>query len=189
MPGSTDGGSVAAVLPWLGAGRTGGVVCGVVTPAPKRIWLFGQSNGQLKQAPRVITSSSSPHGVNTEVTSRRSPAAPEPVEPYTRWVASDYGGTRGCPVQRFWPWRHRSTCRPRSAGECMELRWRRPAKTCRASGMPSQRQGDEVIGRGLVTVMASSSANVEAPPTAGVQVTEGPLAAEVPAGVFFPHPG
>ena len=24
---------------------------------------------------------------------------------------------------------------------------------------------------------------------AGVQVTEGPLAAEVPAGVFFPHPG
>ena len=37
--------------------------------------------------------------------------------------------------------------------------------------------------------MASSSANVQAPPTAGVQVTEGPLAAEVPAGVFFPHPG
>ena len=67
-------------------------------------------------------------------------------------------------------------------------RWRRPAKTCRASGMPSQRQGDEIIGRGLVTVMASSSANVEAPPTAGMQVTEGPLAAEVPAGVFFPLP-
>ena len=38
-------------------------------------------------------------------------------------------------------------------------------------------------------MMASSSANVEAPPTAGVQVTEGPLAAEVLAGVFFPHPG
>ena len=38
-------------------------------------------------------------------------------------------------------------------------------------------------------MMASSSANVEAPPTAGVQVTKGPLAAEVPAGVFFPHPG
>ena len=38
-------------------------------------------------------------------------------------------------------------------------------------------------------MMASSSANVEAPPTAGVQVTEGPLVAEVPAGVFFPHPG
>ena len=37
--------------------------------------------------------------------------------------------------------------------------------------------------------MASSSANVEAPPTAGVPLTEGPLAAEVPAGVFFPHPG
>ena len=35
-------------------------------------------------------------------------------------------------------------------------------------------------------MMASSSANVEAPPTAGVQVMEGPLAAEVPAGVFFP---
>ena len=34
--------------------------------------------------------------------------------------------------------------------------------------------------------MASSSANVEAPPTAGVQLTEVPLAAEVPAGV---HPG
>ena len=34
--------------------------------------------------------------------------------------------------------------------------------------------------------MASSSANVEAPPMAGVQLTEGPLAAEVPAGV---HPG
>ena len=32
--------------------------------------------------------------------------------------------------------------------------------------------------------MASSSANVEAPPTAGVQVTEGPLAGAVPAGVF-----
>ena len=38
-------------------------------------------------------------------------------------------------------------------------------------------------------MMASSSANVEAPPTAGVQLTEGPLAAEVPAGVFFLHPG
>ena len=35
-------------------------------------------------------------------------------------------------------------------------------------------------------MMALSSANVEAPPTAGVQVTEGPLAAEVPADV---HPG
>ena len=57
--GSADGGSVAAVWPWLGAGTTGGVVCGVVSPAPKRIWLFGQSRGQLKQALRVITSSSS----------------------------------------------------------------------------------------------------------------------------------
>ena len=35
-------------------------------------------------------------------------------------------------------------------------------------------------------MMPSSSANVEAPPTAGVQLTKGPLAAEVPAGV---HPG
>ena len=35
-------------------------------------------------------------------------------------------------------------------------------------------------------MMPSSSANVEAPPTAGVQLTEGPLAAEVPADV---HPG
>ena len=35
-------------------------------------------------------------------------------------------------------------------------------------------------------MMPSSSANVEPPPTAGVQLTEGPLAAEVPAGV---HPG
>ena len=35
-------------------------------------------------------------------------------------------------------------------------------------------------------MMASSSANVEAPPTAGVQLTEGPLAAEVPDDV---HPG
>ena len=32
-------------------------------------------------------------------------------------------------------------------------------------------------------MMPSSSANVEAPPTAGVQLTEGPLAEEVPAGV------
>ena len=55
--------------------------------------------------------------------------------------------------------------------------------------MPSQRQGYEVIGRGLVTVMASSSANVEASPTAGVQVSEGPLAAEVLADIFFPHSG
>ena len=38
-------------------------------------------------------------------------------------------------------------------------------------------------------MVASSSANVEAPPMAGVEVTEGLLAAEVPAGVFFPHPG
>ena len=38
-------------------------------------------------------------------------------------------------------------------------------------------------------MIPSSSANVEAPPTAGVQVTEGPLAAEVSASVFFPHPG
>src|SRR3954463_11128457 len=57
-------------------------------------------------------------------------------------------------------------------------RWR-PAKTTRASGMPSQRQLDEVIGRGLVTVMASSSANVDGPPTAGGHVTEGSLAPEV----------
>ena len=35
-------------------------------------------------------------------------------------------------------------------------------------------------------MMASSSANVEAPPTVGVQLTKGPLAGEVPAGV---HPG
>ena len=35
-------------------------------------------------------------------------------------------------------------------------------------------------------MMPSSLANVEAPPTAGVQLTEGPLAGEVPAGV---HPG
>ena len=35
-------------------------------------------------------------------------------------------------------------------------------------------------------MMASSSANVEATPTAGVHLTEGPLAAEVPVGV---HPG
>ena len=35
-------------------------------------------------------------------------------------------------------------------------------------------------------MMPSISANVEAPPTAGVQLTEGPLAGEVPAGV---HPG
>ena len=32
-------------------------------------------------------------------------------------------------------------------------------------------------------MMPSSSANVEAPPTAGVQLTDGPLAREVPAGV------
>ena len=36
-------------------------------------------------------------------------------------------------------------------------------------------------------MMPSSSANVEAPPTAGVQVMEVPLASEVPAGVFFIH--
>ena len=35
-------------------------------------------------------------------------------------------------------------------------------------------------------MMPSSSANVEGPPTAGVQLTEGALAGEVPAGV---HPG
>ena len=35
-------------------------------------------------------------------------------------------------------------------------------------------------------MMPSSSANVEAPPTAGVQLMEGPLAGEVPAGL---HPG
>ena len=34
-------------------------------------------------------------------------------------------------------------------------------------------------------MMPSSSANVEAPPTAGVQLTKGPLAAEVPAGVHL----
>src|SRR3954467_6658743 len=45
--------------------------------------------------------------------------------------------------------------------------------------MPSQRQVDEVIGRGLVTVMATSSANVDGPPTAGMHVTEGALAPEV----------
>ena len=35
-------------------------------------------------------------------------------------------------------------------------------------------------------MLPSSSANVEASPTAGVQLTEGALAGEVPAGV---HPG
>ena len=35
-------------------------------------------------------------------------------------------------------------------------------------------------------MMASSLANVKAPPTAGMQLTEGPLAGEVPASV---HPG
>ena len=35
-------------------------------------------------------------------------------------------------------------------------------------------------------MMSSSSANVEAPPTAGVQLTEGALAGEVSVGV---HPG
>ena len=35
-------------------------------------------------------------------------------------------------------------------------------------------------------MMPASSANVEAPPTAGVQLTEGTLAEEVPAGI---HPG
>ena len=35
-------------------------------------------------------------------------------------------------------------------------------------------------------MMPSSSTNVEAPPTAGMQLTEGELAGEVPAGV---HPG
>ena len=35
-------------------------------------------------------------------------------------------------------------------------------------------------------MIPSSSANVEAPPTAGVQLTKGALAGEVPAGV---HPG
>ena len=35
-------------------------------------------------------------------------------------------------------------------------------------------------------MMPSSSANVDAPPTAGMQLMEGPLAGEVPAGV---HPG
>ena len=51
--------------------------------------------------------------------------------------------------------------------------------------MPSQKQGYEVIGRGLVTVMASSSANVEGPPTTGVHVTEGALAPEVPGVVVL----
>ena len=35
-------------------------------------------------------------------------------------------------------------------------------------------------------MMASSSANVDTPPTAGVQLTEVPLATEVPADI---HPG
>ena len=34
-------------------------------------------------------------------------------------------------------------------------------------------------------MMPSSSANVEAPPTAGMQLTEGELAGEVPAGVHL----
>ena len=38
-------------------------------------------------------------------------------------------------------------------------------------------------------MIASRSANVVASPTAGVQLTEGPLAAEVPVGIFFPQPG
>src|SRR3954467_6188447 len=116
-------------------------------------------------------------GSKGSIGTRRSHPAPEPVESYTRWLASDYRGIGGCLVERFCPRQHRPTPRSRSAGGCME-RWR-PAKTTRASGMPSQRQLDEVIGRGLVTVMASSSANVDGPPTTGGHVTEGALAPEV----------
>src|ERR1041385_8788734 len=35
-------------------------------------------------------------GVDREVTIHRSHPAPELVEPYTRWLASDYHGTSGC---------------------------------------------------------------------------------------------
>src|SRR3954462_6223490 len=115
--------------------------------------------------------------VDREVTTRCSHPTPEPVESYTRWLASDYHGIGGCLVERFCPRQHRPTPRSRSAGGCME-RWR-PAKTTRASGMPSQRQLVEVIGRGLVTVMASSSANVDGTPTTGGHVTEGALSPEV----------
>src|SRR3954463_12450418 len=59
-------------------------------------------------------------GVDREVIFRRSHQAPESIEPYTRWLASDYHGTRGCPVERFCPRQHRPTPRPRSAGECIE---------------------------------------------------------------------
>src|SRR3954471_1462430 len=70
-----------------------------------------------------------PQRVESEVTARRSLAAPGPLQPYTLWLASDYRGTWGCSVERFCPWRHRPTRHPRSAEECKERR-RCPAKTC-----------------------------------------------------------
>ena len=76
-------GTVTAVLPWgrLGAGTTGGVVCGVVSPAPKRIWLFGQSRGQLRQALRVITSSSSAPGGRYGGSKSSQPQHPNQLNP------------------------------------------------------------------------------------------------------------
>jgi hypothetical protein len=56
--------------------------------------------------------------------------------------------------------------------------------TCRALGCLVKGKEMEVIGQGFVTVMASSSADVKAPSTSGVQVTEWPLVGSVPAGIF-----
>src|SRR4051812_16032744 len=54
----------------------------------------------------------------------------------------------------------------------------------------SKAKEDEVIGRGLVTVMALSSANVDGPRTDGGHVTEGAFAPEVPGvGVLRSNTG
>ena len=67
--------------------------------SPRSQIRLGAGDTTPKTTPPVVPAPSRPHGVDMEVTCRRSPAAPEPVEPYKRWVASDYRGTRGCRVE------------------------------------------------------------------------------------------
>ena len=86
-------GTVAAVLPWgrLGAGTTVGVVFWGGVPRPQTNLALRPKQGPAQAGAEVHhVIIVGPQRVESEVTARRSLAAPEPLQPYTLWVASNY---------------------------------------------------------------------------------------------------
>src|ERR1041385_7409958 len=91
-PGPADG--VAAVLPCLAPSRL--AVGWSRSPPPNEYGTSAKasSSSSSRGGPSLLRRRL--QGVDREVTIHRSHPAPELVEPYTRWLASDYHGTSGC---------------------------------------------------------------------------------------------